>query len=84
MLYVYAISSLGHNYIYVGLTKDIKERFVRHNTGREKTTKFYKPFVLIYSEVCENRVEARKREKYWKSGIGKEKLRKIRDNYQNK
>jgi len=64
MFYVYAISSLEHNYIYIGLTKDIKERIVRHNTGRERTTRFYKPFVLIYSEICENRIEARKRENY--------------------
>ncbi len=69
--------------MYVGLTKDIKERIVRHNTGREKTTRFYKPFVLIYSEICESRIEARKREKYWKSVVGKEKLRRIRNNYQN-
>ena len=81
MFYVYAISSREHNYIYVGFTKGIKERIERHNTGREKTTRFYKPFVLIYSELCESRIEARKREKYWKSGIGKEKLRRIRENY---
>ncbi|MCF6213287.1 MAG: GIY-YIG nuclease family protein [Flavobacteriaceae bacterium] len=78
MFYVYAISSLEHNYIYVGLTKDIKERIKRHNVGRERTTKFYSPFELIFSEVCRTRIEARVREKYWKSGVGKEKLRAIR------
>ncbi len=41
--------------------------------GYEKTTKPYKPFILIYSETADNRIEARKREKYWKSGVGKEK-----------
>ena len=80
MFYVYALSSLKHNYIYVGLTQNLDNRIKRHNAGREKTTKFYKPFELIYSEVCNTRVEARVREKYWKSGIGKEKLRYIRDN----
>ncbi len=78
MHFVYAISSLKHNYIYVGLTKDIELRIKRHNDGRERTTKYYKPFKLIYSEVCNSRPDARVREKYWKSGIGKEKLRKIR------
>ena len=53
---------------------------LRHNSGYEKTTKPYKPFKLIYSEKCENRIEARQREIYWKSGTGKEKLRVIRDN----
>jgi len=79
MLLVYAISSLRHNYIYVGMTQDIAVRIKRHNDGRERTTRFYKPFKLIYSEVCETRLKARVREKYWKSGIGKEKLRKLRD-----
>ena len=79
MVYVYAISSLIKNYIYVGMTKDVEARLVRHNKGREKTTKPYAPFRLIYTEVCANLVKARVREKYWKSGIGKQKLRDIRN-----
>ncbi len=59
------------------MTKNLKNRINRHNNGREKTTRFYAPFKLIYSEECENRLEGRKREKYWKSGVGKENLRKL-------
>tara|TARA_R110000787_G_scaffold13816_1_gene42959 strand:- start:338 stop:604 length:267 start_codon:yes stop_codon:yes gene_type:complete len=79
MFWVYAISSLKRNYIYVGLTSDLPSRIDRHNKGYEKTTKPYLPYVLLFSEQVETRLEARKREKYWKSGIGKEKLRKLRD-----
>lgn len=79
MVWVYAISSVVRNYIYVGMTKDVDARLARHNKGREKITKPYAPFQLIYTEVCANRVKAREREKYWKSGIGKQKLRDIRD-----
>ncbi len=79
MFYVYALSSLSYNYIYVGLTQNVENRKKRHNDGRERTTKFYRPFILIYTEVCNTRPEARIREKYWKSGIGKEKLKKLRD-----
>ncbi|MFC0262909.1 GIY-YIG nuclease family protein [Fontibacter flavus] len=39
MFFVYAISSTVRKYIYVGLTSDIDERFHRHNSGYEKTTK---------------------------------------------
>ncbi len=82
MFYIYAISSIKRNYIYVGLTKDIEQRVLRHNQGREKTTRAYRPFELIYYEQVDNsRVEARKREKYWKSGVGKEQLRNIRDKH---
>ena len=79
MVWVYAISSVVRNYIYVGMTKDVDARLARHNKGREKITKPYAPFQLIYTEVCANRVKAREREKYWKSGIGKQKLRDIGD-----
>jgi len=52
---------------------------IRHNKGYEPTTKPYAPFQLIYSEITETRIEARTKEKYLKSGIGKEKLRSLRD-----
>ncbi|MBN1953334.1 MAG: GIY-YIG nuclease family protein [Bacteroidales bacterium] len=48
-----------------------------HNSGYTKSTKPYGPWKLIYSEVCESRSEARKREKYWKAGSEKEKLKKL-------
>jgi putative endonuclease len=61
------------------MTNDVKSRFARHNSGREKTTKPYAPFVLLFTEICSDRPKARKREKYWKSGVGKGKLRLLRD-----
>ena len=79
MYYVYALSSLRRNYMYVGMTSDVKRRMRAHNVGKEKTTRPYLPFRLLYIESCENRIEARKREKYWKSGTGKEQLRIIRE-----
>ena len=50
MFYVYAIYSIEKNYIYVGLTSNIEERLKRHNGLKERTTKFYAPFKLIYLE----------------------------------
>ena len=62
------------------MTKDLDDRVERHNDGREKTTRAYRPFKLIFSESLDvERIEAKKKEKYWKSGVGKEKLRQIRD-----
>lgn len=78
MYIVYAITSIHRNYIYVGLTSNLERRLNEHNLGYEKTTKPYAPFLIIYHEICETRIEARIREKYWKSGIGKEKLKIIR------
>jgi putative endonuclease len=78
MYKVYAIKIKNRNYIYVGLTSNLEERLQRHNSGREKTTRAYRPFELIYSEDHPTREEARKREKYLKSGVGKEFLKKIK------
>ena len=77
MFYVYAISSETRAYIYVGLTSDVENRLARHNSGREKTTRPYRPFKLIMVEEASTRIEARKREKYWKSGVGKEQLKTL-------
>jgi putative endonuclease len=74
---IYAIKSKVKNYIYVGMTQNLEERFQRHNSGRERTTKPYRPFDLIYTEEKSNRVEARKREKYLKSGDGKKFLKNL-------
>ena len=48
-----------------------------HNSGYEQTTKPYRPFELLYTEKLETREAARAREKYLKSGIGKDFLRQI-------
>ena len=77
MYFVYAIKSLVRNYIYVGLTNNLERRISDHNRGGNKTTKPYLPFVMIYSEKFETRSEARIKEKYLKSGIGKEFLKRI-------
>ncbi|MAY82890.1 MAG: endonuclease [Flavobacteriales bacterium] len=75
---VYVLASRTKNYIYVGLTSDLQTRLNRHNKGGEKTTGPYAPFDLIFSEKCIDRKTARKRERYWKSGTGKEQLKKLK------
>ncbi len=60
------------------MTDNLERRFIEHNNGKEKTTKPYAPFNLIFSETKPTRPEARTREKYWKSGTGKRKLKKLK------
>ncbi len=75
--YVYAIKSLVKSYIYVGLTSSIEKRLNQHNKRQNRSTKAYRPFKLIYTEAFKTRIEARNREIYLKSGIGKEFLKTI-------
>ena len=77
MYFTYAISSQNRNYIYVGITNNFERRFSEHQSGNNKTTKAYRPFHTILVEEHNSRVEAREREKYLKSGIGKEFLKKL-------
>jgi putative endonuclease len=59
------------------MTKNLGDRLFRHNNGYEKTTKLYAPFELIYTEEAEDGKKARAREKYLKSGVGKEFLKSL-------
>ena len=76
---VYALKSLERNYIYVGMTNNVERRLVEHNNGYNKTTKPYRPFVLILTEEFSSRPEARSREKELKTTTGKRFLNKLLD-----
>jgi putative endonuclease len=77
MYFTYALKSLERSYIYVGLTENLDRRIGEHQSGRNKTTRPYRPFRLILSEQHASRAEARDREKYLKTGGGKEYLKSL-------
>jgi putative endonuclease len=68
---------MARNYFYAGLTENIERRLNEHQPGKNRTTKAYRPFKLIYLESFSTRLAARAKEKYLKSGVGKEFLRKL-------
>ena len=59
------------------MTNNLDRRIKEHNMGQNRSTKAYKPFELILKEEFPTKDEARQREKYLKSGIGKEFLKKL-------
>ncbi|MFC2080247.1 GIY-YIG nuclease family protein [Bacteroidota bacterium] len=74
---VYALESEQDGRIYVGMTTNMEKRLLEHNSGITKSTKGFRPWKLIFTEEAKSRVQAREREKYWKSGCGKEQLKKL-------
>jgi putative endonuclease len=60
---------------YTGSTGDLRKRFLEHNDGKVLSTRKRMPFELIYYEACLNEQDARAREKYLKSGMGKRYLK---------
>lgn len=77
MYIVYVIKSKVDGRLYVGFTENLERRVKEHNAGKTKSTKGYLPWTLVFQEEVNERSLARKREKYLKSGCGKEFLKKI-------
>jgi putative endonuclease len=74
MNYIYVLKSKKDLKRYIGLTNNLERRLLLHNSGKVKATKNRRPFELIYFEKFENRTKAAKREKFLKSGKGREYL----------
>jgi predicted GIY-YIG superfamily endonuclease len=63
--------------IYVGIAKNAEVRLKEHNGGKNRYTKGLRPWIIIYRELYPDWESARKREKYLKSGVGKEFLKSL-------
>lgn len=78
MFTIYVIYSESHKVKYTGQTEDIERRLYEHNHGLlGRHTKNKGPWKLVYSETVSSRSEALIREKYLKSGVGREYLKNV-------
>ena len=76
MFYVYILQSLKYpNEIYTGYTTDLRIRFSQHQKGLVRSTKPYRPWRLIFYEAYLSKVDAKSREKYFKTAKGKRVLK---------
>ena len=75
MFTVYVLQSASNGKHYIGQTEDLGRRLLEHQSGLAKYTRNRGPWSLIYQEKCANRTEAMRRERYLKSGQGREWLR---------
>jgi putative endonuclease len=71
MIYVYVMSSERDGMFYTGSTRDLRRRLAEHSEGKVMSTTERRPMKLVYYEACTNEKDARAREKYLKSGMGK-------------
>ena len=78
MAFVYVLRSLRNNKRYVGFTEKSPERkLAEHNNGATRWTRHNGPFVLLHVEPFAESAEARKRERFLKSGKGRQWLDQI-------
>ena len=64
--YVYILYSEIANRYYIGSTSNTEERIHRHNAGATPSTKNGRLWKIAYTEICESKTEALKREIYLK------------------
>jgi putative endonuclease len=62
----------------VGSCEDLGERIRRHNAGESKATKHGVPWALVHSESFLTRSEAAQRERYYKTGRGRDEIDTLR------
>ena len=75
---VYVLRSLKDRKRYIGMTeRPLSERISEHNSGLVKSTRHRKPLQYSYHEEFSSKKEAMKREKFFKSGKGREFLKSI-------
>lgn len=68
---------------YIGSTSDLKKRFGNHTRGEVKSTHSRRPLKIIHYEYFISKKDALAREKYLKSGYGREQLGNILKNTVN-
>ena len=77
MYYVYCLESQKNFKLYIGYTSDLKKRLQDHNDqiGGDFTSK-NGPWKLIYYEAYITKNDAMAQEQYYKTGFGRETLKK--------
>ncbi len=75
---VYVLYSEKFNKSYTGHTSNLIERFKSHNSLSTKgyTSKF-RPWIVIHVESYNSKSDAIKKEKYLKTGVGREFIKEL-------
>jgi len=78
MYYVYFLF-LKNNFIYTGVTNDLKRRLIEHKLGKVDSTRNRNPILIAY-EAYLFKTDANRREKFMKTTEGKRLLKmQLRD-----
>ncbi len=77
MYYVYIFQSLKDKRTYIGYTRDLDARLIKHNSGQVASTKHRRPLKLLFFEEFLTMKEAKERELWFKTSSGRKKLKEI-------
>ena len=68
MFYVYILKSEVDHQIYTGFTANLQKRLKQHFNGEVTSTRHRRPLHLVYYQAFLSESDARREEKYLKSG----------------
>ena len=73
MAITYVLRSKKNEKFYIGSSRfnDPDKRLKSHNAGKVRSTKSGRPWYIVHIEYFETYTEARKRENFLKSGVGR-------------
>jgi len=77
MCFVYVLRSRMTGRLYTGATSDLQARLAQHSSDQSFATKHRGPWDLAHSEEFDTWAEAIRRERYFKTGKGRDELTKI-------
>ena len=61
--------------LYIGYTSNLKRRLDEHNQGRNFSTSYRRPLTCIFAEYFLFKSDAKRRENYFKTTMGKKAIR---------
>lgn len=73
--YVYILYSYKDKGLYIGFTNNLKRRLQQHAKGEVVSTHLRIPIKLIHYEYFISEADAKAREKFLKSGYGRDQLK---------
>ncbi len=77
MFCTYVLKSEQSQRRYVGSCADLAKRVARHNAGMVNATKSGVPWLLIHAETFSTRAEAVRQELHYKTGRGRDELKRM-------
>ena len=77
--FVYILYSPKAKKSYVGFTSNLEERLIFHNTSdnTKSYTSRFRPWAIAYHKTFKTKSDAMNREKWFKTGVGRELKQKI-------
>lgn len=73
--YVYILRSVNDGGLYIGYSTNLKKRLGEHAKNHVPATRLRTPFKLIHYEYFIHKRDAKAREKFLKSGYGRDQIK---------